>query len=62
LLCIPSRLLSSGYGDSGGPNFTTINGTMLLVGDTITGDTPCYATMWRTGPTPRPRVRSSRRS
>jgi len=32
------------YGDSGGPNFTTINGTTLLVGDTVTGDTPCYAT------------------
>jgi hypothetical protein len=32
------------YGDSGGPNFTTINGVMLLVGDTVTGDTPCYAT------------------
>jgi len=32
------------YGDSGGPNFTTINGAMLLVGDTVTGDTPCYAT------------------
>jgi hypothetical protein len=32
------------YGDSGGPNFTTINGIMLLVGDTVTGDTPCYAT------------------
>jgi hypothetical protein len=32
------------YGDSGGPNFMTLNGTMLLVGDTVTGDTPCYAT------------------
>jgi hypothetical protein len=32
------------YGDSGGPNYTTINGVMLLVGDTVTGDTPCYAT------------------
>jgi hypothetical protein len=32
------------YGDSGGPNFITLNGVMLLVGDTVTGDTPCYAT------------------
>ena len=32
------------YGDSGGPNFVTLNGTMLLVGDTVTGDTPCFAT------------------
>jgi hypothetical protein len=32
------------YGDSGGPNFVTLNGTMLLAGDTVTGDTPCYAT------------------
>lgn len=22
----------------------TLNGTMLLAGDTVTGDTPCYAT------------------
>ncbi len=32
------------YGDSGGPNFVTLNGVMLLAGDTVTGDTPCYAT------------------
>lgn len=32
------------YGDSGGPNYVTLNGTMLLAGDTVTGDTPCYAT------------------
>ncbi len=32
------------YGDSGGPNFVTLNGTMLLAGVTVTGDTPCYAT------------------
>jgi hypothetical protein len=32
------------YGDSGGPNFTTVKGTELLVSTTITGDTPCYAT------------------
>jgi len=32
------------YGDSGGPNFVTVDGQMLLAGTTITGDTPCYAT------------------
>ncbi|MFG2302480.1 trypsin-like serine protease [Actinacidiphila glaucinigra] len=32
------------YGDSGGPNFATINGRLTLVATTITGDTPCYAT------------------
>ncbi|MBH5334331.1 trypsin-like serine protease [Streptomyces pactum] len=32
------------YGDSGGPNFATVNGERLLVSTTITGDTPCYAT------------------
>lgn len=32
------------YGDSGGPNFTTIQGVELLVSTTITGDYPCYAT------------------
>lgn len=32
------------YGDSGGPNFVTLDGVMLLAGDTVTGDTPCYAT------------------
>lgn len=32
------------YGDSGGPNFVTIGGRLVLAGITITGDTPCYAT------------------
>ncbi|MEU3608294.1 trypsin-like serine protease [Streptomyces sp. NPDC035033] len=32
------------YGDSGGPNFATLNGRFTLVATTITGDTPCYAT------------------
>ncbi|MEU8530246.1 MULTISPECIES: trypsin-like serine protease [Streptomyces] len=32
------------YGDSGGPNFATLNGRLTLVATTITGDTPCYAT------------------
>ena len=32
------------YGDSGGPNFVTLNGAMLLAGVTVTGDTPCYTT------------------
>ncbi|MFP3990625.1 trypsin-like serine protease [Streptomyces sp. E11-3] len=32
------------YGDSGGPNFARIDGTLTLVGTTITGDTPCKAT------------------
>jgi hypothetical protein len=32
------------YGDSGGPNFVTIDGQLVLAGTTITGDTPCYAT------------------
>jgi hypothetical protein len=32
------------YGDSGGPNFATINGRLILAATTITGDTPCYAT------------------
>jgi hypothetical protein len=32
------------YGDSGGPNFATLNGRQVLVATTITGDTPCYAT------------------
>ncbi|MER7535126.1 trypsin-like serine protease [Streptomyces sp. NPDC097704] len=32
------------YGDSGGPNFATLNGKLTLVATTITGDTPCYAT------------------
>ncbi|MFR9781078.1 S1 family peptidase [Micromonospora sp. MS34] len=32
------------YGDSGGPNFATVDGKLVLAGTTITGDTPCYAT------------------
>lgn len=32
------------YGDSGGPNFVTLDGKLILAGTTITGDTPCYAT------------------
>ena len=32
------------YGDSGGPNFVTLDGQLVLAGTTITGDTPCYAT------------------
>jgi hypothetical protein len=32
------------YGDSGGPNFATIDGVRTLVSTTITGDAPCYAT------------------
>ncbi|MGC1210130.1 MAG: trypsin-like serine protease [Micromonospora sp.] len=32
------------YGDSGGPNFATIDGKLVLAGTTITGDSPCYAT------------------
>jgi len=32
------------YGDSGGPNFAVIDGQMILVAITVTGDTPCYAT------------------
>jgi hypothetical protein len=32
------------YGDSGGPNFATIGGKLVLAATTITGDSPCYAT------------------
>jgi hypothetical protein len=32
------------YGDSGGPNFLSVNGQPVLVAVTITGDTPCRAT------------------
>jgi hypothetical protein len=32
------------YGDSGGPNYVTIDGALVLAATTITGDTPCYAT------------------
>ncbi|MEV4489083.1 trypsin-like serine protease [Micromonospora coxensis] len=32
------------YGDSGGPNFVTLDGQRILAATTITGDSPCYAT------------------
>jgi hypothetical protein len=32
------------YGDSGGPNYVEIDGIDVLVGITVTGDTPCFAT------------------
>jgi hypothetical protein len=32
------------YGDSGGPNFAVLDGKLVLVATTITGDAPCYAT------------------
>jgi Trypsin len=32
------------YGDSGGPNFVSIGGKLVLAATTITGDVPCYAT------------------
>jgi hypothetical protein len=32
------------YGDSGGPNYVTIDGQLVLAATTITGDRPCYAT------------------
>jgi hypothetical protein len=32
------------YGDSGGPNFVTLDGKRVLAATTITGDIPCYAT------------------
>jgi len=32
------------YGDSGGPNFVELGGTLVLAATTITGDVPCYAT------------------
>jgi Trypsin len=32
------------YGDSGGPNYVTIDGGLILASTTITGDVPCYAT------------------
>lgn len=32
------------YGDSGGPNFVTVDGALVLAATTITGDGPCYAT------------------
>ena len=32
------------YGDSGGPNFLSVNGQQILVSITITGDAVCRAT------------------
>jgi hypothetical protein len=32
------------YGDSGGPNYVDIDGTLILAAVTSWGDTPCYAT------------------
>lgn len=32
------------YGDSGGPDFLTVNGTQILAAVTVTGDTPCRST------------------
>ncbi|MEV6599819.1 hypothetical protein AB0M36_23635 [Actinoplanes sp. NPDC051346] len=32
------------YGDSGGPNFLTVDGKRMLAATTVTGDSPCYAT------------------
>lgn len=32
------------YGDSGGPTFVDVDGTLLLAGITSWGDRPCYAT------------------
>lgn len=32
------------YGDSGGPNFVTLDGKPVLASTTITGEVPCYAT------------------
>jgi trypsin len=32
------------FGDSGGPNFTTVNGQQLIVAITITGDSVCRST------------------
>jgi len=32
------------YGDSGGPNFLTVDGELVLVAVTVTGDVPCRAT------------------
>jgi hypothetical protein len=31
------------YGDSGGPNFVTLGGELVLASTTITGEVPCYA-------------------
>jgi hypothetical protein len=32
------------YGDSGGPNYVDIDGTLIRVAITSWGDMPCYAT------------------
>lgn len=34
----------TGYGDSGGPTFLTVDGTQYVISVVSTGDVPCYAT------------------
>ena len=41
------------YGDSGGPNYVDIDGTLILAAVTSWGDIPCYATATHIEPTPR---------
>ena len=44
LMIAPQGYGGACYGDSGGPNFVEFNGELILVGTTIAGDVPCYAT------------------
>jgi secreted trypsin-like serine protease len=37
-------LSGTGYGDSGGPTFLTVNGTQYVISVVSTGDDPCYST------------------
>jgi secreted trypsin-like serine protease len=37
-------LSGTGYGDSGGPTFLTVDGTQYVISVVSTGDVPCYAT------------------
>jgi len=37
-------LSGTGYGDSGGPTFLTVNGTQYVISVVSTGDVPCYST------------------
>jgi hypothetical protein len=37
-------LSGTGYGDSGGPTFLTVNGTQYEISVVSTGDGPCYST------------------
>ena len=46
------------YGDSGGPNYVDIDGTLILAAVTSWGDIPCYATAMHIEPTPPRRGRS----